>query len=423
MYYVCTYLLNFKDFLKCNVNIEKPYEYQLLYDWLGKGLLINDCSDLWRERRKLLTPAFHYKILDEFVPIFNEKTDILLDRLRESADKESVNICDLVFPAALDIITETSTGFKINAQQKENLDYIQAVQDMGRILVNRVINPLLHSKWIFSMTKMGQQFKHNLNVSQTLTRRVIDERKRYLMQNKGNTDLETKDSKTRKRLAFLDLLLDHHLRDNTLSLEDIREEVDTFIFAGHDTTAICLSWTYHFIGLYPEIQRKLHQELDSVLTTDCMVTIDDIKRMPYLEAVIKESLRLRPPVPVILRAIKQDIQLGQYVVPRGVTLGLMIDVMHLDPDIYPDPLTFNPERFLAAGEGRDAFSFVPFSAGVRNCIGQKFALNELKIVLAKTLRLYHFQSLEPRDSLIEYNAIVKKPKNGIRIKVSPRYKA
>ncbi|CAG2106046.1 unnamed protein product [Medioppia subpectinata] len=402
------------DFLKCTVNIEKPYEYQLLYDWLGKGLLINDCSDLWRERRKLLTPAFHYKILDEFVPIFNEKTDILLDRLRESADKESVNICDLVFPAALDIITETSTGFKINAQQKENLDYIQAVQDMGRIL------------WIFSMTKMGQQFKHNLNVSQTLTRRVIDERKRYLMQNKGNTDLETKDtkdSKTRKRLAFLDLLLDHHLRDNTLSLEDIREEVDTFIFAGHDTTAICLSWTYHFIGLYPEIQRKLHQELDSILTTNCMVTIDDIKRMPYLEAVIKESLRLRPPVPVILRAIKQDIQLGQYVIPRGVTLGLMIDVMHLDPDIYPDPLTFNPERFLTAGEGRDAFSFVPFSAGVRNCIGQKFALNELKIVLAKTLRLYHFQSLEPRDRLIEYNAIVKKPKNGIRIKVSPRYQA
>ncbi|CAG2120444.1 unnamed protein product, partial [Medioppia subpectinata] len=371
---------------KDNVNIEKPIEYQLLYDWLGKGLLINDNSNLWRERRKLLTPAFHHKILDQFVPIFNKNTDILLDRLRESTAKDCVNICDLVFPAALDIITETGMGMKINAQQNENLDYIQAIQDMGRILHLRMFNPLLRINWLFKRTQLGRQYDRNLNVSHTLTRRVIRERKQYIIDSRdregSHTGADIDGHKRGKRLAFLDLLLGQHLSDNRLSLEDIREEVDTFMFAGHDTTAICLSWTLYFIGLHPEVQRLIHDELDRVLVANRDVTYDDIKELRYLESTLKESMRLRPPVPAIIRALTHDLQLGNYIVPAGVSLYLMIDTLHVDPTVYPDPLAFRPERFLDEAEcaGRHPFSYVPFSAGIRNCIGQKFALNELKIV-------------------------------------------
>ncbi|CAG2177397.1 unnamed protein product, partial [Oppiella nova] len=211
-----------QDFLKCNVNIEKAFEYQLLYDWLGKGLLINDSAHLWRERRKLLTPAFHQKILTEFVPIFNEKTDILMKCLADCVDIKGINICDLVFPTALDIITESGMGIKINAQQNENQDYIHAIQQMGKCLLDRVFNPMLWSNVIFYMTSSGKQFKRNLNISHELTRRVINDRKDYLLQNKGNvcSDSDCKPSK-RKRLAFLDLLLENHFNDNSLTLEDI----------------------------------------------------------------------------------------------------------------------------------------------------------------------------------------------------------
>ena len=174
-------------------------------------------------------------------------------------------------------------------------------------------------------------------------------------------------------------------------------------------------------GLDRDIQHRIHEEMDSILGTNRDVTIDDIKQMHYLEAVIKESLRLRPPVPTIIRAIKEDLNLGKYTIPKGVSLCLLIDSLHQDPDIFAEPLLFKPERFLSEGNSSlNPFAYLPFSAGVRNCIGQKFALIELKIVLAKVLLNYSFESLDPRDRIIEYNAIVSKPKGGLRVRVSHR---
>ncbi|CAG2113515.1 unnamed protein product, partial [Medioppia subpectinata] len=323
----------FIDVLKTH---DKSLPYELLYDWLGKGLSINTSTDLWRQRRRLIAPAFHRQTLDNFLPVFNDLSRVFEQQLYRSLDKESINICDLIFPLSLDIIAETGMGIKLNAQANEHRAYIDAVQHIAQ-----------------------------------------------------------------------------HLSDNnSLSLEDIREEVDTFMFAGHDTTAVCLSWTIYFVGLYPEIQGRIHEELDTILANDCDINTENIKELQYLEAVIKESMRMRAPVPTIARTLTQDLTVGSYTLPKGISILLLLDELHRDPDIYEHPLLFNPDRWLSQKHDDDgkAANFMPFSLGARDCIGQRFAMNELKVVLGRVLHCYAFRSLEPIDKVIEYHAMVKKPK-------------
>lgn len=141
--------------------------------------------------------------------------------------------------------------------------------------------------------------------------------------------------------------------------------------------------------------------------------------MTYLEAIIKESLRLYPPVPMIARKISQDLKLGDYTAPSGCSLYLSILALHKDPKIFSEPLLFRPERFLDHRR-ESPFVFTPFSAGARSCIGQKFAMNELKVILTKVLLNYNIRSLEDRSDIVMTNVIVSRPLNGIRIELTNR---
>ena len=141
--------------------------------------------------------------------------------------------------------------------------------------------------------------------------------------------------------------------------------------------------------------------------------------MSYLEAIIKESLRLYPPVPIITRKISHDLKIGNYTAPAGSSLYLFILSLHKDSEIFAEPLQFKPERFLDK-QKETPFIFTPFSAGARNCIGQKFAMNELKTILAKVLLNFKIKSLEDRSDILVTNVIVSKPQNGIQVKLSSR---
>ncbi|GFT63725.1 cytochrome P450 4c3, partial [Nephila pilipes] len=152
-------------------------------------------------------------------------------------------------------------------------------------------------------------------MTQDPANKVIRERKRELLArgeeekgepDKGQTD---EDVNTKKRKAFLDLLLDLHIKDNVLTERDIREEVDTFMFAGHDTTAMGISWVLYNIGLRPDIQDRIHDELDRIFQDDKErpITTEDVREMKYLDCVLKESQRLYPSLPVIGRELEEDI--------------------------------------------------------------------------------------------------------------------
>ncbi|KAL6467406.1 hypothetical protein MHYP_G00252100 [Metynnis hypsauchen] len=203
---------------------------------------------------------------------------------------------------------------------------------------------------------------------------------------------------------------------------DIQEEVDTFMFEGHDTTAAAMNWAVHLLGSHPDVQRKVHQELFEVFgESERPINTEDLKRLRYLECVIKEALRLFPSVPFFARSICEDTRIGGYKVPKGTNAIIMPYALHRDPRYFPDPEEFRPERFLPENSaGRHPYSYIPFSAGLRNCIGQRFALMEEKVILASILRYFDIEACQKREELRPVGELVLRPEQGIWITLQRR---
>lgn len=239
----------------------------------------------------------------------------------------------------------------------------------------------------------------------------------------NNNVEEDKTDAPKERLAFLDLLIKASENGAELSDDDIREEVDTVMFAGHDTTASAMTWFLYCIARHPEQQQMVMDEVDQLFgDSDRPCTTQDATELKYLECCIKETLRLYPSVPAVMRCLTEDVEIGGYTLPAGVSVALMIYGMHHNPSVYPDPEEFKPERFLPENSvGRHPFSFIPFSAGPRNCIGQKYGLLEIKVVLVNLLRRFRFSVKDASTPmLIPSSEVVLKPKNGVPLILSKR---
>lgn len=196
---------------------------------------------------------------------------------------------------------------------------------------------------------------------------------------------------------------------------------------------MALSWIIFLLGHSQEFQAKVQAEVDTLFeeTEDnaeknsekFMLTLDKIKELKYLECCIKEGLRLCPSVPFIGRRLHEEMEINGYKVPEGTIIFIYIYMLHRDPNVFKDPEQFNPDRFLPENSiGRHPFAFVPFSAGPRNCIGQRFAMSELKVTLAFLLRHFRFESLEARDKITTQMEMVFRPKCPIRVRVYERRK-
>nr|XP_054918581.1 cytochrome P450 4c3-like [Dermacentor andersoni] len=384
----CFRLFFIKPLLTSTVNISKTGHYQFLGPVLGEGLLTST-GNKWRSRRKLLTPAFHFRVLDSCVGIFNEQTRVLVQKIRDSSHLDFVDLFPMMTHFTLDVLCESSMGIQLALRNM--LSWIS-----------------LFDQYLF------------LYLSAT---KVIRKRKEILRQEKNG---DKKDQTSKFSKAFLDVLLRHHLQDSTLSEDDIMEEVNTFLFAGHETTAVGLTYLLYILGLHQDVQDKVVDEINSIFqgNLECDVTREDASLMKYLECVIKESQRIFTILPIYGRKIEEDFQVGKYVVPRGSTCVILGQILHKDPRYFPDPNVFDPDRFLPENsKGRHPYAFLPFSAGPRNCVGQKFAMTEEKVVVATVLRHFCITSLDHRDQLILAPQPILHPRSvfgGIRVKFTPR---
>ncbi|CAH1966528.1 unnamed protein product [Acanthoscelides obtectus] len=207
--------------------ISKAFQYDFFHEWLGTGLLTST-GIKWRKRRKMLTPSFHFSILENFMDVFEKVGDIFIERLWEEVGKPSVDIYPLVSLCTLDIICEASMGISINAINDGDSEYVRSVKQMCQIPVDRTFDfTAPFQPWIHPITPNYFKQKRAIKVLHEHTDRVIDER----IKNPINISDEDKDSVgMKKRLAFLDLLLTATIDGKPLSRMDIREEVDTFMF-------------------------------------------------------------------------------------------------------------------------------------------------------------------------------------------------
>eukprot|EP00005_Dracoamoeba_jomungandri_P014528 CAMPEP_0174275758 /NCGR_PEP_ID=MMETSP0439-20130205/60004_1 /TAXON_ID=0 /ORGANISM="Stereomyxa ramosa, Strain Chinc5" /LENGTH=460 /DNA_ID=CAMNT_0015367901 /DNA_START=1048 /DNA_END=2427 /DNA_ORIENTATION=- len=210
--------------------------------------------------------------------------------------------------------------------------------------------------------------------------------------------------------SVIDLLINEHLEDQSfLSYKNVRDHCITFILAGSDTSAEAIQWTLYLLAQHPEVAQTVVDEISSVLKEknesqeECFpgnepeISVEDISKMHYLSWTIKESLRVLPPVPFVLRVAEEDNYVGEgkYFIPKGTCMIVSTTVMHNHPKLWEngeefDPLRWSPERRL----NRPPFSFVPFLHGPRNCIGHRFAMLEMKVILIKLLMNFRFEVLE-----------------------------
>ncbi|CAJ0963957.1 unnamed protein product, partial [Mesorhabditis belari] len=396
--------------LSSSKHLNKGFAYNLLHPWLGLSLLTSD-AERWRPKRKLLTPTFHYDILKDFVPVFNYHAMILVKKLAEVKENEVINFDSYVTLCALDIICETSMGRRVNAQLEANSSYVKAVYRINDIVQNRTKNPLMWNKWIFDRFGEGKVHDECLEVLHGFTQKVIAQRK---------IELEKAEWHFTGRLAFLDLLLDM-ARQDQIGHDDIQPEVDTFMFEGHDTTSTGLAWASHLLGNNPEIMKKAQEEVDRIITDFGEIGAEALSELKYLDCCVKETLRLYPSVPAIMRELGDDQMIGGFKIPSGTHIIINPYLIHRDPAQWPEPERFNPERFFPENmKGRHAFSLIPFSAGSRNCIGQRFAYMEMKTVLAWMLYYFDIESVDRRCDVSHKMELILRPAEGIRLRLKQR---
>ncbi|XP_019381526.1 PREDICTED: cytochrome P450 4V2-like isoform X1 [Gavialis gangeticus] len=405
--------------------IDKSFLYTFVHPWLGTGLLTST-GDKWRTRRKMITPTFHFTILTDFLEVMNEQANILVEKFKKHVDKEPFDCFLDITLCALDIICETAMGKNIGAQNNKDSEYVRAVYKMTDLIHQRQKTPWFWPDFLYALLQEGKQSNRTLKILHSFTDKVIVEKANEMKNhqgNKGDFVDSCKSSESKKRRAFLDMLLNATDDEgNKLSYLDIREEVDTFMFEGHDTTAAGLNLSIYLLASYPEVQKKVHRELDEVFgDSDRPATTEDLKELRYLECVIKETLRLFPSVPFFARTLNQDCSIRGFEIPKGTNAVIFPYALHRDPNVFPDPEEFRPERFfLENSSGRHPYAYVPFSAGPRNCIGQRFALMEEKAVLAILLRHFWLETNQKREELVLAGDLILRPNNGIWIQVKRR---
>uniref|UniRef100_A0A670II11 Cytochrome P450 family 4 subfamily B member 1 n=1 Tax=Podarcis muralis TaxID=64176 RepID=A0A670II11_PODMU len=387
-----------------------------LIPWIGRGLLVLN-GPKWQQHRKLLTPGFHYNILKPYVTLMAESVKEMLDvwgKLVLSNPTASVEMFEHVSLMTLDTIMKCAFSYQKNAETDRENSYIQTVFDLGFLAYQRLKTPLHHNDFIYWLSSKGRQFYKACKIAHHHTEKVISERKDSL---KNEKELEKILKK--RHLDFLDILLcAKDENGNPLSDEDIRAEVDTFMFEGHDTTASGISWLFYCMAQNPEHQQRCREEIMELLGQQEDIQWDDLGKMTYSTMCIKESLRLYPPVPLIAREVDSHVTFADgRTLPKGFLTILDIYGLHRNPEVWENPEEFNPLRFSTENsKHRHPYAFLPFSAGPRNCIGQQFAMNEMKIALALTLLRFELLP-DPANFPIPIPQVVTRSINGIYLKL------
>ncbi|KAM9309980.1 cytochrome P450 4B1-like [Pholidichthys leucotaenia] len=408
------------DYIKTILTSSEPkddFGYRFLESWIGEGLLVSQ-GQKWFRHRRLLTPGFHYDVLKPYVKLMSESAKIMLDKWQHYAvTKESFELFEHVSLMTLDSILKCAFSCNSNCQTAGGTNaYIKAVYELSYLINLRFRMFPYHSDLIFHLSPHGFRYRKACRVAHSHTEEVIRKRKEEL---KDEEELGRMQSK--RYLDFLDILLSaRDEKQQCLSDEDLRAEVDTFMFEGHDTTASGISFILYCLACHPEHQKICREEVIAALDGKDIMEWEDLSKIPYTTMCIKESIRLYPPVPGMARVTTKPITFPDgRTLPPGSRIGTSVYGVHRNKTVWERPDVFDPLRFLPENVAkRSPHAFVPFSAGPRNCIGQNFAMNEMKVVIALTLKRYQLiEDPTVKPKLIQ--RLVLRSLNGIHIKIKP----
>ncbi|OYT71841.1 MAG: cytochrome P450 [Chloracidobacterium sp. CP2_5A] len=361
----------------------------------GNGLLTSD-GDFWRRQRKLMQPSFHRQALAGFAATMTEETEKLLPRWDALAAQGAP------FDIAQDMaaLTLSIAGLTLfSTPVGEEADAFGRSLRLAFDFVGFKMRPTLPVPlWV--PTPANLRFKAARRRLDATVYRIIETRRKQLA---PPPDL----------LSMLMAARDEETGAG-MSDEQLRDEIITLLLAGHETTAITLTWAAYILTQEPAVAERLHDEAASVLR-GAAPTADDLRRMPYARMVIEETMRLYPPAWGLPREAINDDEIGGYHIPGRTLVALNQFLTHRHPDFWEDPERFDPERFTPErAAARPMFAYFPFGGGQRVCIGSQFALMEAALVLARLAQRYRIR-LAPQHPIEFDTMFTLRPKHGVQV--------
>jgi cytochrome P450 len=375
-------------------------DYRLLRRLGGNGLIVNDGVS-WQRQRRLMQPAFHRQRIAAAGTLMTTATlDMLAGWEHPAQDGETLDVAEEMMRLTLRIVTQALFSSDIHA---EIAQFGQAFR-----LLNAAFLQLFYEPWRFLPGLPASPLQRLLAARRTLSAvgtQLIAERRQQLV-DKGD---------------LLSLLLLARDAETGQGMDDrqLTAEVLTLLLAGHETTALALSWTWYLLDAHPEVERRLHEELATVLGGR-VPTAEDLPHLPYLRMVVDEALRLYPPAWSFLRNAVAADTLGGYRIPKGAMVMICPYTMHRHPAFWEQPEGFDPERFTPErAASRPRFAYLPFGGGPRQCLGTAFALTEAQLVLATVAQHYRLRVV-PGHPVEPEPLITLRLRHGLRMRLERR---
>lgn len=363
---------------------------------LGKGLLTSE-GDFWLRQRRLMQPAFSRQRVATYGAVMVEAAERLLAGWKPG---ETRDILAEMMRLTLDIAARTLFGADVAGAASEVREALGVLQDTFLARFNSLV-PIP----VIIPTPANLRLRRAVKRLDNIIYGMIRQR-RQSQEDRGDV---------------LSLLL--HARDETdnsqMTDRQVRDEAMTLFLAGHETTALTLSWTWYLLARHPEVETRLLDEMESVLGSR-QPTADDCQRLRYAENVVLESMRLYPPAYVIGRENLEACEVGSFFAPCGTTMLMSQWVVQRDSRFFEEPERFRPERWAEGLAQRlPKYAYFPFGGGPRLCIGNTFALMETVLVLATLARRYRF-TLAPGHAVVVLPTFTLRPANGIKAVLTPR---
>ncbi|KAK3089309.1 hypothetical protein FSP39_002574 [Pinctada imbricata] len=402
-----------------------------------KGNIIFAKDEHWKFIRNTLTATFSSGKMRQTSPAVSECCAKLLQNIDEQSKhgKDVVEIKHIFGCYTMDVICSTAFGIDVNSQKDPDNEFVKQAKKAfsGGFASNLAVLMITFPFLSVFRNVLPKLYSSTSAFFETF----------YFFKNVALSIIDDRSSGKEKRTDFMQIMLNSHneavdkedkanmvdykegsnvMKKKGLTVNEVTANSFIFFLAGYDTTANTLSFLAYNLATNPECQEKCIEEVDRVLGQD-KPDYDNMLRMQYLDNCMNETLRMYDPAPSTNRNVEDDCEVAGYKVPKGAAVNICIYAIHHDPDYWPEPYKFNPNRFSPEEKAkRHPYAFLPFGHGPRNCIGMRLAYLEAKAAIATILQKYRFVKCDETEVPIELDkkSGLIRAKNGIKLKVEPR---
>ncbi|XP_055908580.1 probable cytochrome P450 313b1 [Eupeodes corollae] len=384
--------------------------YKFMASSIGDGLFTSS-SPRWNKHRKLINPAFSRQIINQFLPIFDSSANILITKLQTNGD-EKQHLYDLLKKCVLKAACQTTMGKEMEFQNDRFSELFESYKNIMDVSVQRMLCPWLYPSVFYKVS--------SLHSMERKTVKILYDFIETLLQGKPSIENDIllrpeNENLNRKSKSIFVEQVRNYVEQGQLSWDDIRDEANVIIAAAFETTSTALYFVTLCLAIHSEYQQKLFDELSSIFPDkEFNISEEDLKKMTYTEMVINEGMRLFSPVPVVIRTASEDFYLKNGIkIPKGTQIGIDIFNMQRNSKFWGlKAMEFYPDHFLPTNlNSRHPFAFIPFTKGLRMCIGNRYALLIMKVFIAKIFRNFEIHTEASIEDLVLKGTISLKLRN------------